>query len=209
MRIETIVSGQLSNNTYIIIDEDTHKCAIIDPALHSNGIIEFFRENPQLEVEYIIATHGHFDHVTQIAVIKEMFGGQVIIHKDDEELLKSPNNLYYVRQTNAKNKILHADILVSGGEVLELGSLQLQIIHTPGHSKGSICIRCGDYLFSGDTLFKDDVGRTDLYGGSEVELRNSIKNVLGQIKENLIVLPGHYERTTLNYEKENNPYFKN
>jgi glyoxylase-like metal-dependent hydrolase (beta-lactamase superfamily II) len=201
MKVETIVSGRLLNNTYLITDEKTGEYAVIDPGENNRELFSTLQHMEKGKLKYIIATHGHYDHVTDMPAVKEAFGGQTVIHKADAPMLHDRRNL----GNRAK---WEPDILLSGGERLMLGDTVLTIINTPGHTKGGICIRCGSFLFTGDTLFHDDVGRTDIPGGSEEELRHSIKTVLGAIEEDLTVLPGHEESSTLLYEKINNLFFK-
>lgn len=201
MKVETIVSGRLLNDTYLVTEEKTGDYAVIDPSENNRKLFEELQKREKGKLKYIFATHGHFDHVTDMQAVKDSFGGQTVIHSADAPMLSEGRNL------GSRNRCV-PDILVSGGERMAMGDLTFEIIHTPGHTKGGICIRCGEYLFTGDTLFHDDVGRTDIAGGSEEELRHSIKVVLGAITEDLQVLPGHEEPSTLLHEKMNNPYFK-
>ncbi|MDP4151921.1 MAG: MBL fold metallo-hydrolase [Bacillota bacterium] len=207
MKLVSMVSGPISTNTYIIIDEKSNDCAVIDPAIRNREIYNFLDKHPELKIKYIIATHGHFDHVTQIEELKEKYGGEVVIHRADLPWLVCDYNARYARHTAAA-KPLSADMLLDGGETLFVGDIKLIFIHTPGHTPGGMCIQCENCLFSGDTLFLNDVGRTDLEGGDETALHHSVKEVIGSINEDLKVYPGHGDPTTLSHEKTHNPYFK-
>jgi len=205
MKLHHIESSPMLVNTYILMDEAAGEAAVIDPGFHNHKLFEYLASMP-CKVKYIIATHGHGDHTALMGRVKQDFGGQIVIHEADAPFLASKSQFSlmmggsYVRP--------EPDILLKGGERLTVGSLTLEVIHTPGHSKGGICLLCPPYLFTGDTLFHDDVGRTDFDGGSHEELRHSIAVVLGRLEGDYQVLPGHEEFSTLSYEKANNPFFK-
>ncbi len=204
MKMHHIESSPMLVNTYILYD-DTKEAAVIDPGFHNPKLFSFLKETG-LNVKYIIATHGHGDHTSLMGKVKAEFGGDVVIHKDDAFMLSVPSRFSEVM--GDQFIMTTADMLLEGGETLKVGDFEIKVLHTPGHSKGGVCFIADKYLITGDTLFWNDVGRTDFEGGSHDELRHSISVVLGAVEGDLDVLPGHEDFTTLAHEKANNPFFK-
>lgn len=203
MEIITIPNGLFDSNTYII--SDNGECAVIDCGVQSKTVAEKILEK-NLKVSYIILTHGHVDHVINAELIKKDTDAPLCIHEDELDLY-SDNTKNALKMVGFGDKRMPApDKLLKHGEKLSLGSSHLEIIHTPGHTPGCICILFGKALLSGDTLFVQSVGRTDLYGGNSKNLINSIKNRLFTLDEDTIVYPGHGPSTTIGFEKVNNPY---
>ena len=163
MIIEKVVDRFMDENTYIIGDEKTKKCAIIDPG---GSTIDIFNKIKQhgLTVEYIILTHGHGDHICRVPEIKSKTNAKVIAHVNEEEVLIDRNKNLSAQLPGPLVEF-EADKYVQEGDIIELGSLKLKIIHTPGHTKGGMCIKVGEHIFTGDTLFAGSIGRTDFYGG--------------------------------------------
>ena len=197
MRLYTIESGLMGNNTYIVVDEDSKCAAIIDPARRNKELEHFIKENSDISFEYIFLTHAHFDHSRDAGRIRALTGAKIALHRLENALLEEELAKDGTPGTG--------DILLSGGETLTCGKLNFEIIHTPGHTAGGICIICGDIMFTGDTLFKGTIGRTDL-GGDAGQMRNTLKNILAKIERDFLVLPGHGERTTLAEEQKSNLY---
>ena len=181
-------------NSYIIIDKDTKKTMLIDPIGIDNIINTIKDLNGKLE--YIILTHLHFDHIKDTNALKKRLGGKVIMHYLDSINVNNP--LF-----NLGSNIDHidVDIKVNDNDYIKLGNNNFKIIHTPGHTKGSISLLCDKYLFSGDTLFKGTYGRYDLPSGDYNEIINSVNKLL-KLPNKVIVYPGHDEITTIENEKK-------
>lgn len=200
------MTGSMLANCYIIADEETKEAAIIDPSAEGEEILKVIKDN-NLKVKYIINTHGHMDHIGANAKIKEITGAKILIHEDDRNLLTSPiKNLaiFWGRMTKSPP----ADKLLKDGEIISLGNLKIKVIHTPGHTRGSICLLVENRLFSGDTLLKNTMGRTDLPGASSRMLVQSIKERLLPLGDEIKIYPGHEEETTIGQERRNNPFIR-
>ena len=198
--------GTMLANCYIIADEETKDAAIIDPSAEGEEILKVVNDN-NLKVKYIINTHGHMDHIGANAKIKGITGAKILIHEDDRNLLGSPvKNLaiFWGKMTKSPP----ADRLLKDGEIISLGNLQIKIIHTPGHTRGSICLLVDNGLFTGDTLLRNSIGRADLPGASSRMLIQSIKEKLLSLGDGVKIYPGHEEETTIGQEKRNNPFLQ-
>lgn len=205
MKFKVLPLGVYQANCYIVTDEKDNETAVIDPGGDFDQLKRYIEHN-NLKVRYIILTHGHGDHIGALAELKEYTKAPVCINENDSSMLKdSRRNLS--RLIGGKGVEIETDLKLKDGDVLELGDTKLEIIHTPGHTKGGICIRCGNVLFSGDTLFACSIGRTDLEGGSYEEILSSIKNKLFILPEDTEVYPGHGAATTIKTEKKHNPFF--
>jgi glyoxylase-like metal-dependent hydrolase (beta-lactamase superfamily II) len=188
MLIKTLTVGPIETNCYIVTDEKTRGCVVIDPGAEAAVLLNYLEEN-RLNCHFILLTHGHFDHVGGVRAIADAARCPVRINEKDLALPPFITN----------GKLCYTDLLKEGATV-QVGKLFFTVLETPGHTPGSVCLRCGNALFSGDTLFAGGCGRTDLPGGSAAELRESLKR-LAAIPENLTVLPGHGEATTLDRER--------
>ena len=207
MKLHHISSSMMFVNTYILMDETSGEAALIDPGFLNPDLFSYLEQCPY-KLKYLIATHGHGDHTALLGQVKRRFGGQVAIHEADAHFLTSDEARSMFRGSGLTFEPAAPELLLHHGDRLQVGNITLEVLHTPGHTKGGICLRADPYLFTGDTLFHDDVGRTDFSGGSAAELRHSISVVLGAIEEDLQILPGHEEFSTLSHEKANNPFFK-
>ena len=187
-------------NNYLVYDEKTNEGMLIDIAGNVDKVYNFV-ENSQIMVKYIVLTHCHGDHTLGIKELKNLYpNAKIIIHESDALGLTNDevNRCSYIgREPN----FTEADIIAKDGDVLNIGNVEAKIIHTPGHTKGSISILVGDALFSGDTMFKGTVGRTDLPTSSSYDMRQSIKKLL-ELPESTIVYPGHGISTIIGEEKE-------
>ncbi len=194
----------LETNTYLFWDGITKQAAIIDPALPSQELSDFITDQG-LAINYIINTHGHADHIGGNSFFHNQFNAPVCIHADDAEMLISSklNLSAYLEYEMMPTK---ADLLLDENSELLLGNERIKIIHTPGHTKGGICLLIDNLLFSGDTLFYLDIGRTDLPGGNYEALLSSIRKKLIILPDDTVVLPGHGPASTIGIEKLNNPY---
>ncbi len=202
MKIEKLHLGFMGTNCYILYDGNM--AAIVDPACSPEKIIAKINDLG-VGVEYIIITHAHSDHISALDRIKAEYDAKVYIGEDDADSLSDDELSLstFFRKHAPKTK---PDKLIKDGDELILGNTRLNFIHTPGHTKGGICIYTPGYLISGDTLFFESVGRCDFPGGSSKELSASIKNKLFTLPDNTAVYPGHGEPTSIGHEKTNNPY---
>ena len=202
--IETIVVGPLMVNCYLVACERTKKAVIIDPGDEEDLILARVREL-ELNVQYILLTHGHIDHIGAVAEVKAATGAPVCAHEADRFLIaNAPTQagLFGLRRPTA----FQIDRPISEGDELAVGDVVLRVIETPGHSPGGVCYDGGEVLFSGDTLFQQSIGRTDLPGGSYEQLVGSIRSKLFVLPDDVPVHPGHGPPTTLGEEKRFNPF---
>jgi hydroxyacylglutathione hydrolase len=204
MKILSTSVGQLDTQCYILCDEKNFVCAIIDPGFDSEKILRLLKST-RCVAQYIILTHGHFDHVTASNELRKITGAKVIMHECDAEMVTSPSINLYSYLYNSGFEPIVIDEYISDGYTMQLGNLKLKFIHTPGHTPGCVCIICEDVMFSGDTLFKGTIGRVDHPGGDILVSIHSVKE-LAKLKQNYRILPGHGGETTLDDERKNNPY---
>lgn len=195
MLIKRIIVGDFLTNCYILASEKEKLCCIIDPGYNGEKINETIKKLNLVPI-MIINTHGHFDHIGA----NNFFDLPVYIHKYDEEFLKDPEkNLSSLFSTPyiCKNNL----ILLEDEDIIKIGGLKIEIIHTPGHTPGSICLHLEDILFTGDTIFSDGIGRTDFPKGDEELLIKSIKEKIIKLPNEVIIYPGHGETSHLGYFK--------
>lgn len=206
MKIVRIPAGVYAANCYLIYSEAKRDGIIVDPGGDADSIIDYIkREN--LNIDKIILTHGHGDHIGGVIELKEKLGAKVMIHKDDVELLKDGSkNLSTTMSMGAIE--IQPDIELNDGDIIEFGEFKAEVIHTPGHTKGGICLKIEDKLITGDTLFVGSVGRTDLLGGDHNKLIKSIKEKLMILPDEIEVLPGHGGSSTIGHERKSNPFLK-
>lgn len=201
MIIKKFVVGPLENNCFIVADERSKECFIVDPGDEPDRILDFVHEN-DFRIKYIICTHAHFDHIGAVSDIKKATGAKIVIHADDLEIYgrTREQGLLWGFELNEQPR---PDMFVSEGDRIEIGELRFEIFHTPGHSPGGICIYGEGIVITGDTLFAGSVGRTDFYGGDMEKLRQSFRRLMS-LSDEVKVLPGHGAETTIGQEKENN-----
>lgn len=195
LQVHALTLGAYQTNCYIVHDEKSAACCVIDPGYQSEDILDKLTDLG-LSLEAILLTHGHFDHVGAVRDLAADTGCRVYLCAED---LNLPANL-------TAGQLFYTDTYTEGTQ-LSLAGLDISVLHTPGHTPGSVCLLTEDTLFSGDTLFAGSCGRTDLPGGSWTQLQSSLKR-LSQIEANLWVLPGHGESTMLSSEKKYNPYLR-
>ncbi len=195
MEMEILELGLLRTNCYLIWDDKTHDGVILDPGDQANKIMNRLGQL-DFSVRGIVLTHRHFDHVGAVAQLREVYDCPVYAPAGDVDL---PADL--------SGEPIPDAVLYQDGDVLSFGSVCLHALCTPGHTPGSSCLRVGNWLFSGDTLFRGSCGRTDFPGGDWREMYRSLKR-LGALEGDLFVYPGHGEATTLEHERKNNPYLQ-
>ena len=207
MELRSFPNGIFGATTYLIWDKGTLEAAMID-CTSSIDEIEKLINKEKINLKYILITHGHFDHVYCLNQMKEKFKNTlVLMNKDDLSLLNQlPNKCSMAEVEEVKIPCIDG-LLDEESKNLKLGNHEIKIIKTAGHTQGGVCYLIDNILFSGDTLFKDSVGRCDLYGGDFNKIEKSIKEKLFTLDENITVYPGHGDKTSIGYEKKYNPYF--
>ncbi len=207
MKVARINAGEFGSNCWLVYDENIGEGILIDPSPELPVILDSL-EKRGVSLKYIFLTHGHFDHMTSVDSLREATGAPLCIHEKDAECLVN-SNLNAYRKFMASDLIFKpADILLREGDEISFGSLKLTLMHTPGHSEGSVCFFVDDAMFSGDTLFDGSIGRSDLEGSDTRKLIQSLKRI-ASITKNYTVYSGHGSVTTLEKQKQFNIYLKN
>ncbi len=202
MIIKCIVVGPLDNNCFIIADENTKDALLIDPGDEPDRILDLVNKN-NLKLKYIVCTHAHFDHVGAIPELKNDTGAKIVIHYDELDIYKHTKDQAALVWGYELDPLPDPDMFISEGDILEIGNIKFEIIHTPGHSPGGICLFGEGIVITGDTLFAGSVGRTDLLGGDLEKLKKSFKKLL-TLPDNTIVFPGHGPQSTIGKERVSN-----
>lgn len=199
MKVSIMQVGPIGTNCYILEDEGEKRAAVIDPGDEAGRILSVLREMDS-QVDYILLTHGHYDHTTAVPELHEALpDAKIYIHKADAN---GTGSRIFPLAGQVKDLLFYDE-----GDALPLGALTVEVLHTPGHSKGSVTLKVRDVLFTGDTLFAGDCGRTDLPGGSYEEILASLGR-LGRLEGNFHVCPGHEQTSTMDREREINRYLR-
>jgi glyoxylase-like metal-dependent hydrolase (beta-lactamase superfamily II) len=207
MNIKTLQLGELKANCYIAVTAP-HQCVAIDVGGSPRLLIEYLKMN-SLKLTKILLTHGHFDHTAGVEEVRQATGAEVFIHETDSPMLESSAlSLHSMISIMPFKPVMKYEI-VRDGCILHDGDYTFRVLHTPGHSHGSVCYICDEerVIFSGDTLFCCSVGRTDFPGSDPHYMMQSLQT-LNELEGNYKVYPGHNEFTDLDYERRNNPYMK-
>lgn len=211
MLIIPLTVGLLSTNCYIIACERTCEALIIDPGFNEVEMPRILKEIDEhnLRIKYVLNTHGHMDHISGNMWVKETLKAKIIIHQADACMLTDPlKNLSLLLGRAVVSP--PPDLTIQNGEILKVGSLKFKVIHTPGHTPGSVSLYCEDerVVFTGDTLFARSIGRTDLPGGSYETLISTIRGRLLSLPDETVVYPGHGDVTTIGIERKLNPFLR-
>lgn len=201
MIIKRLVVGPLEENAYVIGDEATKQAIVIDPGDEPDRIMDVIKENG-LDVHAIICTHAHFDHIGAAGDMKNMTGAKIYIHQEDLETydLAKDQAAFWGYSVD---DLPRPDSFLEEGDEIKAGNLSFRVMHTPGHSRGGICLYGEGIVITGDTIFQGSVGRTDFPGGSIEKLKESFKRLL-QLPEDTRVFSGHGPETTIGREKTGN-----
>ncbi|RLI26669.1 MAG: MBL fold metallo-hydrolase [Candidatus Hecatellales archaeon] len=206
MKVKTVVVGPVATNCYVVWCEEEREAIIVDPGWDAEKILEAVREE-EVEVKYVVNTHGHMDHIGANDQVRRAFNAPLLIHKLDAEALGEPElnlSMFFWSEI----RVSRPDRTLEDGDEIVFGRVRLRVLHTPGHTPGSICLLGEGVIFTGDTLFAGSVGRTDMPGGSFQRLVYSLKHRIMPLPDGLKVYPGHGPETILGYEKRVNPYLK-
>ncbi len=193
---------------YLIGDEISMTCALVDPAFETERVLDI-ADKEGFKISFVINTHSHADHCSGNADIVDATGARLLIHEKDAPGLNKMRNRLFARVLGGKGSP-GADVLLREGNVINIGETPLKVLHTPGHSPGSICLYSNGNIFTGDTLFVGAVGRTDLTGGSHRQLLNSVREKIYTLPDNTTIWPGHdyghHPSSTIKVERETNPF---
>ena len=206
MILKTFVTGMLDNNNYLLIDEDSKEAVLVDCSEYLpeiNDVLAKYSAN----LKYVLITHGHFDHILGINNLKKDFSkSQIIAPIEDKDLIEEVET-FVDRFIGGLGKVEvpNIDRYVSEDDELCLGKNEIKIISTPGHTKGGVCYFVDDKIFSGDTIFLESVGRTDLPGGNFEQIKHSVEKVLNMFESSVEIYPGHGPLTSVEHEKKYNP----
>lgn len=204
MFLDTVVVGPLQENSYVVACEETKEAVIIDPGAEAERIYRVITFHG-FSLQYVINTHGHIDHVGGVADIIEKTRVPFMIHHDDMYLLEGIEDdplQFYLQAKSPPTP----DKFLQDGDRITVGHLEFHVLHTPGHTPGGVCFLVGSTLFSGDTIFSNSIGRTDLPGGSHAQLLTSIREKLLPLDDHVRVYSGHGPVTTIGNERQFNPF---
>lgn len=206
MLVRKLVVGDLQTNCYVLGDEESKEGLVIDPGGDSQEIEKVIQDEG-LDIKYIILTHGHADHIAALSELKKQTKAMILIHPADSDMLVEPS--YNLSFFTGENLVCpEADKFLDDGNKIKLGALELEVLHTPGHSPGGISLFTDRVIFTGDTLFCEGIGRSDLPGASHDQLLLSIKNKILSKPDDTRVYPGHGPETTIGEEKRSNPWIR-
>ncbi|MCM0648793.1 MBL fold metallo-hydrolase [Clostridium swellfunianum] len=203
MLLKRIPAGVYAANCYILMDEETKECAVIDPGGDAEDLTTYI-DSIGAKVKYILLTHGHSDHTGAVGALMENYKLPSHISKRDGEFILNGEFMFGPLRYKGQSVTLNMDL--QEDNIYKLGNLEIKVVETPGHSPGGVCFLVQDKLFTGDTLFLRSIGRTDLSGGNFETLISSIRNKLLVLDESITVYPGHGPQSSIKYERDNNPF---
>lgn len=206
MNIKKFTLSDFQSNCYVIGCENTKEAVIVDPGECTEEIINAIEEENYV-LKNIIFTHGHGDHIAGAKELKDKFGADILAHEAEVAMIKDPK-INMSSMMSCDNVSLDVDRPLKDGDSIDFGDKKIEVIHTPGHSKGGICLKINEHLFTGDTLFPRSIGRTDFVGGDYDEIISSIKGKLMTLSGKTKVHPGHGNVSSIGKEKLMNPFVK-
>lgn len=203
--IKTFIAGPIQANNYLVIDNDSNEAVLIDCSERKHEIENEVKNN-NINVKYILLTHGHFDHVLGVNDLQKELNASAYLNREDINQTECTSSIMetFGQRGTVNPKIEH---FLKDGDTFFIGNTEIKVLSTPGHTEGSVCYLIDDKLFSGDTIFKDCIGRTDLMGGNFEKIRNSVLNILFKLDDKTVVYPGHGSSTTIGSEKRHNEIF--
>ena len=193
-------------NCWVLIDEESGEFALIDPSCAGEAFSDFIEKRglKKENLKYILLTHGHFDHITGADEIRDISGAPLAIHEADADFLTTDKNAY--KYFFREDLIMRpAEIILHDGDILKLGEIEIRVVSTPGHTEGSVCFFVGDNIYTGDTLFDRSIGRTDLVGGNQAKLEDSLRGLIA-LERDYNIYPGHGSVSTISKQIKFNPY---
>lgn len=202
--IEKIIVGPFIENCYLINRKESKDCFLIDPGYESSKLLDKI-SSYGFDLKFVMVTHGHADHIGAIAKLNQEYEFEVFLGEGDQDLYENPDKWitdFFPEFESPPKKYS----IIRNDKKMKIDDLNIDVIVTPGHTSGSLCYKLANYIFTGDTLFKNSIGRYDLPGGDKDKELSSIKTKLLTLKQDCIVLPGHGDSTTIGSEKNNNPY---
>ncbi len=206
MKIIAMEVGVIGTNCYLVINEEQKTGVVVDPGGDADQILEKIKQKG-ITIEAIFLTHGHSDHIMAVDEVREATGAKVYISEADADMLtKASSNLSVYMGAGREFKA--TDEFLVDGETITAAGLKFQVVATPGHTKGGVCLLCGDTVFCGDTIFSESIGRTDLPGGSYSQILHSIKTKIMVLPDEMKLLPGHGPATTIGWERRRNPFLQ-
>lgn len=198
------MTGPLQVNTYLVTDDTTGECFVVDPGGHSDRLIEDIEKNGH-GLKYVVLTHGHGDHIGGVNELLEKYSAKLLAGDKERVILES--SMYNESFAFFRKAIeLKADVYLKENDTFAIGETEFKVLETPGHTPGGLSFYHPGVVFTGDTLFKLSVGRTDFFGGSWEEMLSSIENKLYKLPDDTLVLPGHMESSTIGFEKKYNQF---
>ena len=206
MKTVRIQADGYGANCWVLIDEESGEFVLIDPSPTGEAFSDFIekRDLKKENLKYILLTHGHFDHITGADEIRDISGAPLAIHEADADFLTTDKNAY--KYFFREDLIMRpAEIILHDGDVLNLGNDEIKVVSTPGHTEGSVCFFVGDNIYTGDTLFDRSIGRTDLVGGNQAKLEDSLRKLIS-LESDYNIYPGHGSVSTISKQIKFNPY---